>query len=39
MIEWDDLFWLFCSVIDMELNDVDGGYDDEDYDGMVVFEK
>ena len=37
--ERDDLLRAPRSVIDTEFNDVDGGYDDEDYDGMVAPEK
>lgn len=39
MTERDDLLRSPRSVIDTELNDADGGYDDEDYDGMVAPEK
>ena len=39
MAERDDLLRAPRSVIDTELNDADGGYDDEDYEGMVAPEK
>ena len=39
MTERNDLLRAPRSVIDTELNDVDGGYDDEDYDGMVSPQK
>ena len=35
----DDLLQAPHSVTDTELNDADGGYDDEDYDGMLAPEK
>ena len=39
MTEQDDLLRAPRSVIDTDLNDADGGYDDEDYEGMIAPEK